>query len=305
MGPAALHFEMEEMETHNGSSGNGGTYYMMPNGTAGADGKIRICELHAGQYKLIASGPPATPEAMPFYGSTVVSIGKEDVRNVKVSGQAAGPLSGEVVWDGAAPDRTFTQQLTIDLNAPTRSYRGFGDKSENRFLRSAIPGEFSFPFMLMDEYEVNVSGVPRGLYVKDILYGTASVKHDVIHVGSAAGNQGLKIVLGQDGGSVTAKVADKDGNPVGDQNVIVMPQSTGSEAQLAASLVFGQTDQNGVYESATLAPGKYFVLATSMVVDRTPETTGRLMRSRNRATETVIAAGTSVQVTLAVTAAPQ
>lgn len=298
LGPAALRFELEETETHNGSSGNGGVYFMTPNGTAGPDGKIRICELHAGQYKLTASGPPASPDGPPFYGSTTVIIGKEDVRNVRVPGMAAAPLAGEVVWDGAAPEKTYTQKLAIDLNAPTRSYRSFGNKNEERFLRVEIPGVFSFPFILMDEYEVRVTGVPQGLYVKDILYGTASVKNDVLHVGSGAANTGLKIVLGQDGGSVTAKIADKDGNPVGDQNLILMPQTSASEGQLAASLVFGQTDQRGVYQSGTIPPGKYFALATSMVVDRTPEMIRQLLAMRNRATEIDLAPGASVQVAL-------
>uniref|UniRef100_Q01NC0 Carboxypeptidase regulatory-like domain-containing protein n=1 Tax=Solibacter usitatus (strain Ellin6076) TaxID=234267 RepID=Q01NC0_SOLUE len=305
LGPAALRFEIEETEPHNGSSGDGGFYYVTPSGMAGPDGKIRICELHAGQYQLTASGPPATAEGTPFYGSTVVTIGKEDVRNLKVPGTAARPLTGEVVWDGTAPQKEYTEKLNVSLNAPKRSYRSFGGVSEARSARAAIPGAFSIPFVLMDEYEIDVTGLPQGLYVKDILYGTASVKNDVLHVGSASAGTGLKIVLGQDGGSVSAKVTDKDGNPVGDQNVLLMPQSAGSEAQFAAALIFGQTDQNGVYQTATVPPGKYLVLATSLTVDRTPETIRQLMGMRNRATEIDVAAGARVQITPIVTGAPQ
>ena len=305
LGPAALRFEIEEAEPHNGSSGDGGFYYVTPSGMAGPDGKIRICELHAGQYQLIASGPPATAEGAPFYGSTSVTIGKEDVRNVKAPGTAASPLNGEVVWDGAAPQREYSEKLFVSLNAPKRSFRSFGSVSESRSARVGIPADFSIPFVLMDEYEVDVTGLPQGLYLKDILYGTASVKNDVLHVGSSAGNMGVKIVLGQDGGSVSAKVTDKDGNPVGDQNVVVMPQSAGSEAQFAASLIYGQTDQNGVYQSGTLAPGKYLVMATSLTVDRTPETIRLLMGMRNRAKEIDLAAGARVQTTLAVTGVEQ
>jgi hypothetical protein len=305
LGPAALRFEIEEMEPHNGSSGDGGFYYVTPNGMAGPDGKIRICELHAGQYQLIASGPPATSEGSPFYGSTVVTIGKEDVRNVKVPGIAASPLTGEVVWDGAAPQKEYSEKLFVNLNAPKRSFRSFGPVTESRSARVGITADFSMSFVLMDEYEVDVTGTPQGLYVKDILYGTASVKNDVLHVGSAAGNMGLKIVLGQDGGSVSAKVTDKEGNPVGDQNVVLMPQNAGTEAQFAASLIFGQTDQNGVYQSATLPPGKYLALATSLTVDRTPETIRQLMGMRNRAKELDLAAGARLQTTLTVTGVEQ
>ena len=98
-----------------------------------------------------------------------MTVGKEDVRNVKVSAMTAAPLSGEVVWDGAAPDKTFTQKLSVNLNAPKRSYRGFGDQSEQRSARVEIPGEFTIPFVLADEYEVEVTGIPQGLYLKDIL----------------------------------------------------------------------------------------------------------------------------------------
>ncbi|MCU1237019.1 MAG: hypothetical protein JWP63_4986, partial [Candidatus Solibacter sp.] len=305
LGPAALRFEVEEMETHNGSSGDGGSYYAMPNGAAGPDGKIRVCELHAGQYKLIASGPPPSADATPFYGYAVVTVGKEDVRNVRVPGIPAQPLTGEVVFDGAPPQKTYDQKLSIDLNAPTRSFRSFPNKMEERFVRAEIPGTFSLPFVLMDEYEIRVSGLPRGLYVKDILYGTQSVKYDVLHAGSAAGNAGLKVVLGQDGGTVTAKVTDQDGNAVSDQNVILMPQNTSSEAQLAAALVFGQTDQNGVYQSPTLPPGKYYLLPTTMTVDRTPQMIDRLSRMRNRAKDVELAPGTSAQVTLTVSGSDQ
>jgi hypothetical protein len=305
LGPAALRFEIEETEPHNGSSGDGGFYYVTPTGVAGSDGKVRICELHAGQYQLIASGPPAASGGTPFYGSTTVTIGKEDVHNVKVPGTAASPLNGEVVWDGQAPKKEYTEKLSVNLNAPKRSYRSFGGVSEARSARVAIPGDFSIPFVLMDEYEVDVTGMPQGIYVKDILYGTASVKSDVLHVGSAAGNTGLKIILGQDGGNIDARVADKDGIPVGDQSVIIMPQSAGSEAQFAAALIFGQTDQNGVYQSTTLAPGKYLVLATGMTLDRTPERVRQLMGMRNRAQEIELAAGARVQATLAVTGAAQ
>jgi hypothetical protein len=305
LGPAALRFEIEQMEPHNGSSGDGGFYYVTPGGMAGPDGKVRICELHAGQYQLIASGPPAAAEGPPFYGSTIVTLGKEDVRNVKVPGTAASPLAGEVVWDGPAPQREYTEKLFVSLNAPRRSFRSFGSVTESRSARLGIPGEFSMSFVLMDDYEVDVTGMPQGLYVKDILYGTASVKNDVLHIGSAAAGTGLKIVLGQDGGSVSAKVTDKDGNPVSDQNVVLMPPSAGSEAQFAAALIFGQTDQNGVYQTATVPPGKYLVLATSLTMDRTPETIRQLMGMRNRAQEIDVAAGARVQATLAVTGAPQ
>ena len=52
----------------------------------------------------------------------------------------------------------------------------------------------------------------------------------------------------------SAKVADKDGNPVADANVVILPETAGSEAKLAAEMVSGQVDQNGAWSSNMLAP---------------------------------------------------
>lgn len=81
-------------------------------------------------------------------------------------------------------------------------------------------------------------------------------------------------------------------------NVFVMPADARSEAVLASILVSGQTDQNGRYESPALPPGKYFVLASGMPLDTSPETIGRLWRSRLKAKEVDIGSNAMVQVSL-------
>jgi hypothetical protein len=152
---------------------------------------------------------------------------------------------------------------------------------------------------LLDDYELNVYGVPHDLYLKDITYGGLSILHEPLRVGSAMGNATLRVIVARDGGYVSAKVADKDGNPVPDSYVLIMPSSASSEPALAASLISGQTDQNGVYSSEMLAPGKYLVLASSAPVDSTPEGIGKLMRTRSHAQEVEIAANGNQQTTLA------
>jgi hypothetical protein len=60
----------------------------------------------------------------------------------------------------------------------------------------------------------------------------------------------------------------------------------------------GQSDQFGVYTSGSLAPGKYFVLATNASVDRTPESSGKLMRAQIHAQETELPPNGSIAVTI-------
>ena len=70
-----------------------------------------------------------------------------------------------------------------------------------------------------------------------------------------------------------------------------------SEAMLAA-LVIGQTGQAGQYTSHTLAPGKYYVVASGDSFDATPDSIGRLWRSRNRFKEVELEPRGRAQVSL-------
>ena len=67
---------------------------------------------------------------------------------------------------------------------------------------------------------------------------------------------------------------------------------------LAATLVSGQTDQLGMYTSHTLAPGKYYLAASEDAIDPTPESIGRLWRSRDRFKEVELAPKGTAQVSL-------
>ena len=62
--------------------------------------------------------------------------------------------------------------------------------------------------------------------------------------------------------------------------------------------VTGQTGLDGSYTSGAIARGKYYVLASSLRIDATPESAGRLWRSRSRGKEVELAPNGSAQVTV-------
>jgi hypothetical protein len=260
------------------------------NGKTGPDGKIRICDLSPGQYQLTAM--QGFPQSVILFGTASVTITDEDVRNVRLVAQPGVQLSGRVAWGGTPPDKAIESQIGVlfdPLNRPT-----VGDQA---MARSSVPGEFSVS-LLQDEYAVVVLGVPRNLYLKDITYAGRSVLLEPLRLGSAIGNAELRVVLARDGGSVAVEVRDKDNKPGPYTNVFVMPADARSEAVLASTLVSGQADQNGRYESPAVAPGNYFVLASGMPIDTSPETIGRLWRSRLKAKEVDVGSNAMVQVTL-------
>ncbi|MBZ5618259.1 MAG: carboxypeptidase regulatory-like domain-containing protein [Acidobacteriia bacterium] len=291
-GPADLHFEIGETQPTSGTSGNGGFYSTQPGGTPGPDGKIRICDLHQGDYELtVHQYAKETFGAAPFFGSTVVTVADRDVQNVRVIARPRIPLAGEVVWDGPAPDPPLDAKLTLRLQAITRTERGSVD--------ATIPGEFSLPGgLLMDDFGLQVSEVPKGVYIKDITYGGHSILYEPLRLGSAMGDAGLRIVLARDGGTASARVTDKDGNPVPECSIVMIPASAANEATIAAALTTGKTDLRGTWTSASLAPGKYFVLATSDTIDRSPESIAKLWASRTRAQEVDLNPNATATLTL-------
>jgi len=133
-----------------------------------------------------------------------------------------------------------------------------------------------------------------------VTYADRSVMYESLVFGSALGNNPeLKVIVAQDGATVAVKVADKDGNPVPDAQVLLMPADAPTEGVLAARIVTGQTDQTGQYSSPTLPPGKYFVASGTEKFNATEEGTQKIWRSRNHFTEVVLPPNGSVQVNVA------
>jgi hypothetical protein len=77
-----------------------------------------------------------------------------------------------------------------------------------------------------------------------------------------------------------------------------MPADASNEAILAAAMRFGKTDQNGSWQSGTVAPGKYYAIATTDTIDRSPEAIGRLWKARTSAMEVQLAPQGKASVTL-------
>jgi len=296
-GPADLSFWIHEEEMSFGLGPSGGVTGVPPGGKCGPDGKIRVCGLHPGSYRLTAfTGNLNSPVD---FGATLITIADRDLRDVTITPQPRVPLTGRVVWASAPPEKPVNSQLSVLLTPLDRTAGGLGERAT-----SPVPGEFSVKThsgqdLLMDEYFVRVMGLTDPLYVKDITYGATSVIRSPLKLGGAMTGAELRVIVGHDGGSLAARVADKDGKGVPDVNVILMPKDAASEADLAAMRITGQTDQNGGYSSPTLAPGHYYVLATpSDVTDWSPESIGKLWGARLKAHEAEVGPNATVQVTL-------
>src|ERR1039458_5657908 len=103
-GPGAVHFNIAETQPASGRSGDGGVYMATPGGASGPDGKVRICDLHPGEYELtVSESNRGGSGGRVQFGAAIVTIGDRDMAGVRVGLRPRLPVSGEGVIHGTAP----------------------------------------------------------------------------------------------------------------------------------------------------------------------------------------------------------
>ncbi|MGA3236168.1 MAG: carboxypeptidase-like regulatory domain-containing protein [Bryobacteraceae bacterium] len=254
------------------------------------DGTFRVCGLHRGQYLFLGNGGSPGAGQPPFLAAGTVDVTDDDVHDFKLLPASMFSISAEFVWDGDPSAQLPSLNGALTLQG----------RIQRLNLGLAIPGSFTRSVMLQpDDYTIDVRGISGGgSYLKEITCGGRSVLHGVAPLGGAASCGALRFVIAHDGGTLTARVADKDSNPISDAYVAIVPESAATEAEMSAVMSFGQTGQNGVYSASALAPGKYRVLATNETIDLAANRVDKLWAAQSRGQEVEIGANASVQVKL-------
>jgi hypothetical protein len=261
-------------------------------GIAGNHGKVRICDVSPGEYRIEAWD--IKKDTRPFFSSAIVTVDKKDVQDVKLAVGDRVPLKGEVTVEGPPEIGPVVGSLGVELTPAPR-----GRISENASARRiAIPGLFSLGNVAADEYKVTVYGIPPRYHLKDVAYGGVSVLAEPLRVGAGTISGLLRVILGNNAAEIHAQVKDGDGNPASDCMVYAIPAKATSEAELSSRVNGSVVGRDGSWRSGSVEPGKYLVIATSLQVDATPETIRRLMRARPLMTEVELPPGGKIELTL-------
>ena len=290
-GPGELDFDIEAQQPSSGSHEGGGMFMVTGNGRTGSDGEFRICDLSPGSYRMQVSQNKGDF----LFGTAIVNIADEDLRGLKIAALPTVSLAGEVVLDGPVPVTPLPTKVSLSLQPLLRSRRqGEGPSG----ARVAIPDTFTIANTIVDDYAVRATVNGTGLYVKDIQWNGISINRQALRMTTSAAGTGLRVVIGQDGGTIAAAVTTKDNNPAPAIRTVAFPAEIASEGTLAAAMVSGQTDQTGAWTTQPLAPGKYYIGAIDAQIDFTTDFIARLWRSRSRFTEVDLAPNGTPQVTL-------
>jgi Carboxypeptidase regulatory-like domain len=232
-----------------------------------AETTLHLCNLAPGEYVLTSELIAKPRELAREFRTQMVTITDRDVK-VAFDGLPPSRLSGEVVWEGDPPQTSVTLKL-IPLNHEIHS-------QETLTVKAAVPGVFSLDRVVADEYELQITGIPAGAYLKDVTCAGRSVLHRPVAAGE------LRVILAPDGARFTAQAP-------ADTWVVAVPASVSNELEVADSMVSGRADAAGVWSSPVLAPGKYLVMSSPAPVNRSVESVGRVFRVRGKAKQIEIA----------------
>jgi hypothetical protein len=269
-------------------------------GLSADDGSFRICGITAGRYRIIATPAPNSDlrkkllEAEPGGNQTFMSKQQasqvvdvaSDVRDLLLRLESLPSLTMRVEWDKTPDGKQDVKFLPMML--ALRSGVGLGD-----FL--SVPGTQTISSVIPGEYAFVTREAPKGFYVKEAVYGGTNLLREVASVGGGVGPD-VRFTIGTDGGTIQTAVIDRDGNPVADAFVYIVPSEILPEGAVTKIWVTGNTAQNGVFESPTVAPGKYDVLAIQRQISTVPEDVRALLAARTGATQVTVETGKAAKV---------
>ena len=302
--PAAIRFAVESDAVPSEALG---TPILQRATASGADGRIRLCDLYRGRFQLfLASGPSNAVRLPDYFGSVSINIGDSDVTGLSVEALPPVTVTGEAVWDTAAD---VSVQSTLRLS-PIPRHVLTGPSTA-----LAIPGTFDIQVLQMFRYGLQLFPPPASshIYAREVTYDGTSIRRQPFLPGSGT----LRIVVGDNAGTLTVRVNTANGQPGRGVAVLVLPVAARDEADLAAAMRAGWTDDNGSFTATGFPPGIYSALAThdpptnrtllpdgALDIDKTPDNMSRLLRVRPQGQRVEIGPRASVQVVLSPMALP-
>jgi hypothetical protein len=237
-----------------------------------SDGAFVFTSVEPGTYVI-------TCRTQALFGSRALSVAAADVEGVHVTLRPGVPLAGAVKVEGVSPGSWPAVALvTTDGTSSSSAARVQAD------------GTFAFPTSIAPiEYAVRVTALPPGTYLKSIRYGDQDALHRALNL-EGGGSAKLEIVISTKTGAVTGKIT----NAAGDAAKGVQVTAWAAKPEAAGGLHSANSDQNGDFEIADLAPGDYFLAAWEQLPTALADDAGFLARFQDGAVAAALEEGARV-----------
>jgi hypothetical protein len=290
---------------------------------ANAEGAFRACGLHPGEYRLMATnGPPGNTlnERVSGWAATAVAWGSallfdKDVRSLQLSERTSAAIGGDAVYDPAPQEKAGPASISVSRDVSGDDFADSTEKKSGEGVLggglqvggrpTTVPGPFSLGRLRAGEWQLRVSRLAAGCYVKSATYGQQNLLRGFLRVGEEGGPDRVRLSIACDGGSLTARVTDTSGNPVPDAILYLFDQESSGPGEMAASLHRTQVMSGWSVPLTALRPGKYLALAATLDAsgDGSADDVEALWSLRSEAKPVEIAPGAMAQLSMTCTIA--
>jgi protocatechuate 3,4-dioxygenase beta subunit len=216
--------------------------------TTAMDGTFTIRNVPPGSYQLVAI---AAQQGAARAARLPLEVGRTDREGLALRLSATGTLSGRVRVEGQ-PNATL-EGVRVNLRPRELPFAlgsgGTRVDPDGTFTTNLLPGL---------TFEVTVTGMPAGYYVKSVQHGSQEVL-DVGFDPASAPSAPLEIVLSPNGGSVEGRVLDAELLPLAGVTVVLAPEP--SRRHLLRLFHSTVTDTQGRFVLSGIAPGTYKLFA--------------------------------------------
>jgi len=212
-------------------------------------GNFEIAGVTPGAYTLIAMLPG---RGRSLSARMPVDVGDDNLDNLNVVINPPLDVSGKLRVEG----QTSVSLTGMRVGLSAREPGVFGGAVPGRV---EADGSFTLAGVSPDEYDVTVSGLPEGVYVKAILANGQDVLLPGLNL-THGPVSGFQIVLSPNAGAATGIVRDDRQEPAVGTTVALVPRE--KERRPVARFYHTVTsDATGRFAFRNLAPGQYLVFA--------------------------------------------
>jgi hypothetical protein len=229
--------------------------YLAPRGLAGFSSINRIATLDASgnfEFRGVPAGAYNLIATLRLREGTLASrlpldVGSASLENVQLILSPLVNFAGRIRLKGDAPASPSTVQVSLEARDPMLS--------SNSSAQARDDGSLSFANVNPDLYDVVVSGLPDGYYLKAVLADT----QDVLAAGldlSRGAIRTLDVVLAPNAGVASGAVQNGRQQPAPGATVVLIPQET-ERVGRGQYYHITTTDASGNFTLKNLDPGHY------------------------------------------------
>jgi Carboxypeptidase regulatory-like domain len=225
---------------------------MMRPSSIDASGNFDIRGITAGSYTLVALMQDRGKSIMT---RVPVEVGNSNVENLSITINPALSLSGTVRLDGEG----VASVSTVQVNLRPRDPIGMIPGSSNPTSKVNTDGSFTLSNVNADHYNVTLSGLPDGFYVKSVSLGGQDALLAGLNLSSGAAGT-IDILLAPNAGQAVGVVQNEQQQPAPGVTVVLIPQEKERKEQTQYYKT-ATTDAAGGFTFKNLDPGQYKVYA--------------------------------------------